>query len=169
MKTKNNFGRRIACAIAAVLLLTGFDQLTKLSARAGLQNSRDIILIDGVLQLHYLENRGAAFGILQNRQWVFLLLAACFIAAAGLFYLRILPEASFLPMRICLLFLISGAAGNLIDRAVYGYVTDFIYFSLIDFPVFNFADICVTCSMAGILYLVFFHYKDEDYEFLRQS
>ena len=72
-------------------------------------------------------------------------------------------------MRACLVFLISGAAGNLIDRAFSGYVTDFIYFSLIDFPVFNFADICVCCSMAGILYLVFFYYKDEDYEFLRQK
>ena len=90
-------------------------------------------------------------------------------AAAGFFYFRILPEASFFPMRACLVFLISGAAGNLIDRAFSGYVTDFIYFSLIDFPVFNFADICVCCSMAGILYLVFFYYKDEDYEFLRQK
>lgn len=169
MNRHTNQGRRIACAAAGILLLTGFDQLTKQLARTNLKNAPDVILIDRVLQLHYLENRGAAFGILQNRQWVFLLLAACFIAAAGFFYFRILPETSFFPMRACLVFLISGAAGNLIDRAFSGYVTDFIYFSLIDFPVFNFADICVCCSMAGILYLVFFYYKDEDYEFLRQK
>lgn len=59
----------------------------------------------------------------------------------------------------------AGAAGNLIDRIRFGYVVDFFYFRLIDFPVFNVADIYVTVSFAVLLLLVFFQYKEEDLEF----
>ena len=59
-----------------------------------------------------------------------------------------------------------GAAGNFIDRIVRGYVVDFIYFSLIDFPVFNLADIYVVCGGIALVLLVVFRYKDEDFDFL---
>ena len=61
----------------------------------------------------------------------------------------------------------AGGIGNLIDRVRLNYVVDFIYFSLIDFPVFNVADIYVTVSMFLLLILVLFYYKDEDFQFLK--
>lgn len=63
----------------------------------------------------------------------------------------------------------AGAAGNLIDRIRFGYVVDFFYFRLIDFPVFNVADIYVTVSFAVLLLLVFFQYKEEDLEFFEKK
>ena len=65
-------------------------------------------------------------------------------------------------LRMVYLFLIAGAIGNLIDRILYQYVVDFIYFSLIDFPVFNVADIYVTCSVLVLCYLILIYYKDPD-------
>ena len=65
--------------------------------------------------------------------------------------------------------LFSGALGNFIDRTFYGYVTDFIYFSLIDFPVFNIADIYVVCGGILLAVLVIFRYKDEDFYFINHK
>ena len=62
----------------------------------------------------------------------------------------------------------SGAMGNFIDRVFRGYVVDFIYFSLIDFPTFNVADIYVTCGIIALVFLIFFRYKEEDdFDFLK--
>ena len=65
-------------------------------------------------------------------------------------------------LRIVLIFLIAGAIGNFIDRVLYQYVIDFIYVSLINFPVFNVADIYVTCSVVVLFLLILFVYSDED-------
>ena len=70
----------------------------------------------------------------------------------------------FLPLRICAILIVSGAIGNLIDRIRLQYVIDFFYFKLIDFPVFNVADIFVTVSTILLLVLVLFYYKEEDFE-----
>ena len=58
---------------------------------------------------------------------------------------------------------------SFIDRAFYGYVTDFIYFALIDFPVFNIADIYVVCGGILLAVLVIFRYKDEDFYFINHK
>ena len=164
-KRKMRFPKAFLLGIIMIFV----DQYTKYLAVRFLKPAGSVSLIKGVLELRYLENRGAAFGMLQNRQWIFVVAACVCLIACSWFGLRLAAENRHPAIRICLAFLAAGAAGNLIDRVSRGFVVDFIYFSLIDFPVFNFADICVCCSMAGILYLVFFYYKDEDYEFLRQK
>ena len=70
-------------------------------------------------------------------------------------------------LKVILVTLSAGAVGNLIDRIKNGYVDDFIDFYLINFPVFNFADICVCLSMIGLVISIFFIYKDRDMEFLK--
>ena len=74
-------------------------------------------------------------------------------------------DKKYLPLRIVLIAISAGAAGNLVDRVMLHYVRDFIYFSLIDFPVFNVADIYVTCSVFVLVYLILFYYKEEDLNF----
>ena len=118
------------------------------------------------MELEYLENRGAAFGILQNQQWLFILLFFLFVTAVIIFYCRMPMEKKYLPVQIISLFLIAGGLGNLIDRIRLGYVIDFFYFSLINFPVFNMADIYVTVSMAILFVLLIFYYKEEDFDLL---
>ncbi len=154
--------------LTPIALLILLDQLTKFFARRNLRLSGEVPVIRGVLSLLYVENRGAAFGILQNSQWFFIVTALVIIICAFAVLFLLTPSEKFFPIRVCLITLIAGALGNLIDRIVFGYVTDFIYFSLIDFPVFNLADICVTCSIALIVILTLFYYKDADYEELKR-
>lgn len=150
----------------AIFLLVCFDQWTKAMAIARLRGSAGINLISGVLRLEYLENRGAAFGIFQDQQWISLVLAVVFLVAAVFFWIRMPVSRRMFPLRLIIIALAAGAIGNMIDRLLHHYVVDFIYFCLIDFPIFNVADIYVTCSCVMALVLVFFYYKDEEFDFL---
>ena len=150
----------LSCAV-----LVGLDQWTKSLAVKHLSGHPPLVLIDGIFELTYLENRGAAFGMLQGRQSFFFLIAAAVIAAA-LFAVWRMPERqapekkSLIPLYLCAIGIVSGAAGNLIDRILQGYVVDFFYFRLINFPVFNVADCYVTISAAALIILFLFYYKD---------
>lgn len=151
----------IICFIMFVLL-TFIDQFSKQIASHFLR-SNDFDLIPGVLQLHYLENTGAAWGMMQNRTWLLLAIAVVVLGII-LYALYRLPDTKkFHFLRFCLVLLSAGALGNFIDRIVNHYVIDFIYFSLINFPIFNFADCYVCISAALILYGILFKYKDEDF------
>ena len=77
-------------------------------------------------------------------------------------YARLPMENKFISLRWILVFLTAGAIGNFIDRIQYQYVIDFIYISLIHFPVFNVADIYVTCSVAVLFVLILFVYSEEE-------
>ena len=149
--------------------LVFLDQYTKHLAVLHLKGQPDVILIRGVLQLSYVENRGAAFGSMQNMQ--FLLIGLPLIVLGGIVYaLWKMPQTKkYQPMFFALSVLAAGAMGNLIDRILHAYVVDFIYFSLIDFPVFNVADIYVTCSAFALALLMLFYYKDEDTSFLHRG
>ena len=124
-------------------VLTAIDQWTKSLAVAGLKGKEPFVIWKGVFELLYSENRGAAFGVLQGKHGFFFLVAACVFVA--------------------------GAAGNLIDRVVQGYVVDFLYFILIDFPIFNVADCYVTVATAVLLILLMKVYSDEDLAVLWQK
>ena len=67
-----------------------------------------------------------------------------------------------MPLALCLMMVCAGAVGNMIDRVSQGYVVDFLYFKLINFPIFNVADCYVTIAAASLVLLIMFHYKDED-------
>ncbi|MBQ7960511.1 MAG: signal peptidase II [Clostridia bacterium] len=143
------------------LALVAVDILTKISANARLQEIGTIPLIEGVFHLTYVENRGAAFGILQNQRWFFLLVAMVFAAALILVLTRYKNRPALLNIGLCCM--AAGAFGNTIDRIWRGFVVDFFDFRLIDFPVFNVADICV-CVGAGLLaiFFVFCDRKEKD-------
>lgn len=147
-------------AVFALLLLA--DQLTKLWAVKILKPIGSIPIIRNVLEIYYVENRGAAFGIMQNKQWFFLIITV--VVLAGLIWIsgKIPEEKHFIPLRVCLYFVGAGAVGNMIDRIFRKYVVDFIYFSLINFPVFNVADIYVTVAAVLLVVLILFFYQEED-------
>lgn len=151
-------------AFIGCLLLVVLDQFTKVLALQNLKGQEPITIIPDVFQLLYVENRGAAFGILQNKQWVFLIITAIVLAALIWALPRMSRERHFLPLRLCLCFIGAGAVGNMIDRIFWGYVVDFFYFKLIDFPVFNVADIYVTTSAIVLIFLIVFLYKEEDFD-----
>ena len=154
----------LRCGTGLILMigLILIDQFTKIAASAGLKSQNDIILIPGVLQLHYLENTGAAFSLFENKLSLFYVTTPILLVILLYLFLRTPNHRRFLPLWLTYIFLIAGAVGNFIDRIVHQYVIDFIYFSLIDFPVFNVADIYVTCSVAVLFYLILFYFKDLD-------
>ena len=159
-------GRCIFQGILGVLLLLGLDQGSKYLAVAGLKGKPAIPLISGVFELRYLENAGAAFGILQNQRLFLLLFTLLIFAALVVVYLRIPAGGHYLPLRFICVLVGAGAIGNMVDRFLYGYVVDFFYFSLIDFPIFNVADCYVTTACVLVLLFVLFFYKEEDFAFL---
>lgn len=149
-------------AVGGCLAAVIIDQLTKWLAVTKLKEQDSLELIKGVFQLHYLENRGAAFGIMQNKQFLFAAGAVVILLVIGFLYGRMPHSARFYPLRICAVLVCSGAVGNLIDRVRLNYVVDFLYFELIDFPIFNVADCYVVVSCILFAVLILFYYKDDD-------
>ena len=157
----NHRNRRFAACILIGIILVFLDQCTKYLAETFLKPKGYVTVIPGVLELRYLENRGAAFGMLQNRQWIFVVFAICCVILCCWYVFRLAAEDRHLASAVCLSVLAAGASGNLIDRVARGSVIDFIYVSLIHFPVFNVADICVSVSTIVLVFLVLFYYKED--------
>ncbi len=154
-------------AVICLLVSVGFDQFTKYLAVVYLKGTEGVDLIPGVFKLYYLENRGAAFGMLQNQQLLFFILTVVIVVVISILYARIPFTKRYIPLRLCAIFLIAGAIGNMIDRVRQNFVVDFLYFEWIDFPVFNVADIYVTVSTAVFIILILFYYKEEELELIK--
>ena len=147
---------------AVFILLLRIDRVTKMLAADHLM-SGDVTVWDGVLKLHYLENRGAAWGLFQNAFWLFYVITAVAVVVMAILYARIPFKKRYWFLRFLLVALCAGAVGNFIDRAIYHYVIDFIYVEAISFPVFNVADIYVTVSVALLaISLLFIYNKDTE-------
>ena len=157
---------RIYIYIIGLILI---DQLSKIWALSALRGTEGIAVIPNVSELSYLENRGAAFGILQDHQIFFVLITVAAAVILTWIYRRIPQPKKYIPLRISYALIMAGAFGNLIDRVFRGYVVDFFYFKWIDFPVFNVADIYVTVTMILLLFLILFFYKEEDLDFLNRK
>lgn len=142
--------KRLWYALIALAGL-GLDQLVKWWARTDLQHrpGGEMPLIDGVFYFTYVENRGAAFGLMQNQRWLFLILMPI-VAIAIVYYLFFYKKGLETILAIPLSVLLAGTLGNLTDRLFLGYVVDMFDFRLINFAVFNVADICVVCSVIFI-------------------
>ena len=165
MQEVNRTRHRVIYLILAVCLIV-FDQITKKIVLARLVG-QSYVLIEGVFEFRYLENRGAAFGILQNSIPFFLVIAVVILIVVLWCFLRLPAGRHYLPLNIALLLLFSGAIGNMIDRIFRRFVVDFMYFRLIDFPIFNVADCYVTIGAALVIISVIFVYKDGDLACLR--
>lgn len=159
--------KNYAAVIIVVILLVFLDQAAKILAALHLNpenGGSDVILWKGVFRLRYLENRGAAFGLMQGQKALLVIATLLVLLVIFWIYHRIPNEKRFLVLRWIAAFLIAGAIGNFIDRMRLGYVIDFFYFEWINFPIFNVADIYVTCSVILFILLFLFYYKDEDLE-----
>ena len=167
MKMKEN-GKKKEYLLAAlsVILAVVLDQFTKHLAVVNLKDNPSVKLIPGVFEPQYLENRGAAFGIMQNQQLFFIISTVVIMAVILFIYSRIPADKKYYPMKICIVLVCAGAVGNLIDRIINNYVVDFFYFSLIDFPIFNVADCYVVIACFLFAFLILFYYKDEDLKFI---
>ena len=139
----------ILIIIAGIVL----DRITKIYAvKHFISNPRSGSLIN----LTYLENRGAAFGILQDKRILFVILTLAIVLYL-LYYFITNLKSNPLVLNIAFSLIISGALGNFYDRLFQGYVVDFIEFAFVDFPVFNVADVFVTVGCGLLIIYILFH------------
>ncbi|PKM50272.1 MAG: signal peptidase II [Firmicutes bacterium HGW-Firmicutes-7] len=155
--------------IVAIGLLIGLDQLVKYLTVIHLQGNSPYVIIDGVFQLTYVENSGAAFGMLQNQRTFFLIFTLIVIGLVLVYYLKIPKTKRFTILRITVILFFAGALGNWIDRLRLSYVIDTFYFNLINFPVFNVADSYVVVSTFVFAYLILFYYKENEFDFIKSK
>lgn len=162
---KQNFTwKRTAAAVLSFLALILFDQWSKLLAISHLKGKEPVEIIPGVFELHYLENKGAAFGMMEGKQLFFVVIALAAVLFVAYAYFKIPWEKRFHALRVLGIAIAGGAVGNLIDRIFRGYVVDFFYFRLINFPIFNVADIYVSVATAVLAVMILFFYKEEELE-----
>ncbi len=150
----------VTAAISCSLLII-LDQLVKYWARTNLQFQPSVNVIEGLFAFTYVENRGAAFGLMQNGRWLFIPLTVIVVAVIIFYYARMPRTRIYWSARIPILLIISGAVGNFIDRVRFGYVVDMFEFKFISFPVFNVADICLVCGTIALSIVLLFVIKEE--------
>lgn len=123
-----------------IVILVLLDQVSKVFMQNFLEYGNSVAILDGVFHLTYVENSGAAFGLFENMQ-VFFIIVAVIVTVVGLVYIHKSETSKLAKISICLI--IAGAIGNLIDRVKMGYVVDFFDFRFIWNYVFNIADVFV--------------------------
>lgn len=152
--------------LLGICALVALDQYTKYLAVIHLKDKPAYIIFNGVLELNYLENKGAAFGMLQNQKAFFIFVAVVILSVIGYVLLKTPENKKYRILHLLLSLIAAGAIGNMIDRIRLNYVVDFIYFVLINFPIFNVADIYVTVSTAVLVIMLLFVYKESDLNFI---
>ncbi len=153
-------------AILSFVLLVFIDQFSKYYITTSMKLYDAVPVVNNVLEIHYIQNRGAAWGLFENQQVLFCCCAIVACVIGAIFYVKCVKANQLKALRICIIMILAGAVGNLIDRIRFQYVIDFIYFKLIDFPVFNIADCYVTVGFIITIVIILFVYKDEDLEVL---
>ena len=147
---------------SATAILVAIDQVTKALAVANLKGNSFIPLLGDVFVLEYVENTGAAFGIFKDKKWLFII-STILVVSLVLFVISKIPyRGKFRPLFYIFTGLMAGALGNMIDRVRLGYVVDFLYFKLINFPVFNLADCYIVISVLTGVALLLFYYKESE-------
>ncbi len=151
--------------VSIFIFLVALDQITKWIALNNLKEIGSIYLINGVFNFTYVENRGAAFGLMQNWRWFFIISTTIVISIMIYYYIKLPKTKIYNLVRGCLVLILAGAVGNYIDRLFRGYVIDFFHATFIkfmDFPVFNLADSYVVVGAILLSILVIFFIKDDE-------
>lgn len=143
----------IVSFIIAILIVVA-DQLIKLLVVNTIKVDGPVSILNGLVDFLYCENRGMAFGMLQNARWVFISFTFVVMVGIVIYILKTKPKSKFLLASLSLI--LGGGIGNLIDRIFLGYVIDYIRLSFFS-PVCNFADYCITIGTALlVIYILFF-------------
>ena len=154
--------KRLIMDFIFIVVLIAFDQFTKYLAVFRLKDKPAFKIWDGVLELNYLENKGAAFGMLQNQGGFFIFVAVIVLGVIAYILYKTPNDGKYTPLHVLLSLIAAGAVGNMIDRIRLDYVVDFIYIILINFPIFNVADMYVSFSTVILVLALLFYYKESD-------
>lgn len=178
-------GRILLFSYLGVIAGIFLDQITKYLAYTKLKGRDAFVIIPNVFELRYLENQSAAFSFdpvsllnkifhfayfdahpdafLACKMVFFVVMTIVVLVLLAILYRRIPWNSHWLAMNLILLGFMAGAIGNLIDRVIHHFVIDFFYFRLINFPIFNVADIYVTIAAFALIIVIFFVYSEKDF------
>lgn len=149
-----------------VCIFVALDLFTKKLAVDNLKGKSPFVLIQNVFEFRYLENTGAAFSMMQNKRYIFLIITFIIMSVIVYVLYKLPLTKRYIYLEALLVLIFAGAVGNMYDRLINGYVVDFFYFSLIDFPIFNVADIYVSVATVLLAIFIIFYYKDHEFDFL---
>lgn len=150
----------ISVIVAAVL--AAVDQITKHIALTKLKPIGNTTFIKGFMDFTFVENRGAAFGMLSGARWFFVIITIIVTAAILIYIKKYMPKTKeYRLVKVALTLILAGAWGNVIDRMFRGYVVDYFETVFIRWPVFNVADIYVVVGTIILAYAFIFVIKDE--------
>lgn len=141
--------------VLAVIILA-LDQIVKFFIRTHMTIGREVPVFGHFLVLDYIQNPGAAWSMFGGQRGLLILIALVVIAAIVYVQVRYRPGAL---VQIGMGLLLGGAIGNLVDRILFGKVTDFIYIQVINYPIFNLADSAIVVGVLLILIRSFFANK----------
>ncbi|MCJ8011345.1 signal peptidase II [Paenibacillus sp. KQZ6P-2] len=137
-----------------ILALIAFlvDQGTKFIITKQMEIGQEIPVIGNFFVITSIRNKGAAFGILPNRRWFFVVITIVVVIAIIWYMEKVRKTSSRKLLPIALSLVMGGALGNFLDRALYGEVVDFLMlnFGSYTFPIFNIADSCICIGVALI-------------------
>jgi len=150
--------------LVSALVLVLLDQYTKYIALTSLKPIKTMTFVEGFMDFTFVENRGAAFGMLSGARWFFIIVTAAITVGIIYYVAKKIPKAGneYKALKFSLMLILAGAWGNVYDRIFRGYVVDFFEFTFFEWPVFNVADIYVVCGAILMSVVVMFFIKDED-------
>ena len=144
----NRFNRKDSIYFIIIILIVTFDYIIKLKVKNNMNVGDSIKVIGDFFKITYIQNRGAAFGMLQEKQTLFLVVGLITIVVLVNLFLKTKDKIT----KISISMVIGGAIGNILDRLLYGYVVDMFDFNGVWLYIFNFADVCVVLGV-GLLTL----------------
>ena len=145
------------------IIIMAIDQVIKHIITSNMILDSEIKVLGDIFTIHYIRNTGTAWGMLSGHTIILVLVSIFTMMVIGYVFMNIY-QSHYTPLRVCLAMILGGALGNFIDRIRLHYVVDYLYFKLINFPVFNFADIFVTVPVIIMILLVIFKYKGDDFD-----
>lgn len=152
----------IIVEVLLILVFVSVDLLTKTFIYEPINaGAPDIVLINNILKFTAVQNTGASFGIFKGNAIILAIVSLIIIIVVFIIQMFSLTKLKDKTFRFGLILIVAGGIGNIVDRFLLGHVRDFIYFELIDFPVFNIADSCLTIGcVLIIIYVIIYYVKD---------
>ena len=149
----------------ATALLVAVDQITKYLIVSSFELGESRPVIENVFHITYIRNAGMAWGLFQGKRMAFLIFTVPVLLLFSYMYCNIASlGGKFRIVKVLIVCVVAGAIGNMIDRIRLSYVVDFLDFNLIRFPVFNVADIYVTCGLIAFFIVALFFLSNEDFD-----
>ena len=147
-------------SVFIIIIAVAADQISKYIVSANMEIGDSFSFIKYIFNITYLTNTGAAFGMLKDHRWIFMIASAIAIAIMAAVLIYFIRRKEFFLLQIALALMISGGIGNMIDRVYRGYVVDFLEFDFVNFAIFNVADSCVTIGCAVCIIFIIIKRKE---------